>query len=56
MQTFAGQAGPKFKTVCQMYERIICEILKRSGYFRFCVCTKYTKPMQLQLIEKAWGS
>ena len=35
-QTSAGQAGPKFKTVCQsVYERIIQEILKRSGYFRY---------------------
>ena len=28
-----GQAGPKIKTVCQGYERIIWEVFRRSGYF-----------------------
>ena len=34
-QTFAGQAGPTLKTVCHGYERIIREILRRSGYFAY---------------------
>ena len=33
-QTFAGQAGPRLITVGHGYERIIQEILRRSGYFR----------------------
>ena len=33
-QTSASQASSKFKTVPKGYERIIWEILRRSGYFK----------------------
>ena len=32
-QTSAGQAVPRFKQSAKEYERIIREILRRSGYF-----------------------
>ena len=32
-QISASQAGPKFKTDAKGYERIIRDILRRSGYF-----------------------
>ena len=57
-KTSASQAGPKFKTVRQrvLYERIVQEILRRSGYFRLLhKCEKGNRIASLQNNLKKHG-
>ena len=51
-QTSAGQTGPKFKKSVKVYERIIREILRRSGYFSKGAILTYCDGVTLTM----WGS
>ena len=51
-QTSAGQTGPKFKKSVKVYERIIREFLRRSGYFSKGAILTYCDGVTLTM----WGS